>query len=145
MKSNSNLSLENQLCFPVYASSRLITRKYMPYLDELGITYPQYVILMVLWDHEPLNVTSLGSKVYLNSNTLTPLLKKMEQKGLVVKKRCDSDERTVEITLTENGRKLKSKAESIPFALANELNMPMEELEQMRKSMWKFLNNLNKE
>ena len=89
------LKLENQLCFPVYAASRLITREYQPFLDKLKITYPQYLVLMVLWEHGSLPVNDIAKKLILNTNTITPLLKRMEQQGLIIRNRSDKDERKV--------------------------------------------------
>lgn len=97
------LKLENQLCFPVYAASRLITREYQPFLDNLQITYPQYLVLMVLWENDNLSVNDIAKKLILNTNTITPLLKRMEQQGLVNRKRTDRDERKVMVQLTEQG------------------------------------------
>ena len=90
-----NLKLENQICFPVYAASRLITREYQPLLDKLGITYPQYLVLMVLWENDRLQVNDIAKKLILNTNTITPLLKRMEKQGLIIRKRSEQDERSV--------------------------------------------------
>jgi DNA-binding MarR family transcriptional regulator len=111
------LKLENQLCFPVYAASRLITREYQPYLDKLGITYPQYLVLMVLWEHGPLSVKEISSKLILNTNTLTPLLKRMMNLGIVTRKRSEEDERKVIVALTEKGESMQHEAAEIPEKL----------------------------
>ncbi|MCK7536615.1 MAG: MarR family transcriptional regulator [Marinilabiliales bacterium] len=100
------LKLANQLCFPLYAASRLITRSYQPYLDELGITYPQYLVLLVLWEHDGLTVNEISKKLILNTNTTTPLLKRLEAMGIVTRHRSGDDERKVEVTLTARGRKV---------------------------------------
>lgn len=108
------LYLENQLCFPLYAASRLTTKIYGPYLNELDITYPQYLVLLVLWQHKEQSVNDIGNRLLLESNTLTPLLKRMEQKKLIERKRSGTDERSVIISLTEKSVKLKEKAALIP-------------------------------
>lgn len=115
------LKLENQLCFPVYAASRLITREYQPYLEKLGITYPQYLVLMILWENDRLPVTDIARKLILNTNTITPLLKRMEQMGLIARKRSPEDERKVMIELTDKGRAMQEEAARIPEALVNQL------------------------
>jgi DNA-binding MarR family transcriptional regulator len=115
------LKLSNQVCFPVYAASRLIIREYKPYLDKIGITYPQYLVFLVLWETENISVNEITDKLILNTNTITPLLKRMEALGFISRKRSDSDERKVIVRLTEKGRKLRKKAASIPEMLAAEL------------------------
>ena len=109
MKKNEyeQLRLENQLCFPLYAASRAVTQKYTPYLKPLGITYTQYLVLLVLWETDGQRVSQLCEKLYLDSGTVTPLLKKMEQEDLVVRKRSSEDERVVIVSLTEKGSGLK--------------------------------------
>lgn len=111
------LLLENQLCFPLYAVSRLVTQLYTPLLDQLGITYPQYLVLLVLWERGQLPVTDIGAQLLLETNTLTPLLKRMEQKGLLLRTRATGDERKVLISLTAQGKRLKQKARCVPEAL----------------------------
>jgi MarR family transcriptional regulator, organic hydroperoxide resistance regulator len=115
------LLLQNQLCFPIYAASRLIIREYQPLLDKLGITYPQYVALLVLWEQDGITVNEMGERLILNTNTVTPLLKRMESLGLLERKRSTEDERRVIITLTEEGRGLKKKARAIPEALSGKI------------------------
>lgn len=116
------LKLENQLCFPVYAASRLITRKYQPFLDELQITYPQYLVLMVLWENDCISVNEIAKKLILNTNTITPLLKRMEQQGLLNRKREDKDERKVIVQLTKKGMNLQEEASKIPEELIKRLS-----------------------
>lgn len=111
------LKLENQICFPIYAASRLITREYQPLLDELGLTYPQYLALLVLWEQDGLPVNEIGQKLLLNTNTVTPLLKRMEAQGLVTRRRSPDDERRVIVTLTAQGRALQEQAVAIPAKL----------------------------
>lgn len=139
--SESNQFLPDQVCFPLYASSRMITRLYQPLLEDLDLTYPQYLVLLVLWDHKKLSVSELGAKLFLNTNTLTPLIRKMKEKKLLVKQRSNQDERTVFITLTEKGKDLQEKASHIPKALIKSLQMSTEDLENIRDIMWRFLDN----
>ncbi len=115
------LKLENQLCFPVYAASRLIIREYQPYLDKLKITYPKYLVLMILWEKDAVPVNDIAKKLILNTNTITPLLKRMEKQGLVKRERSVEDERKVIIQLTKEGMDLREKAKSIPEDLSKKL------------------------
>lgn len=115
--SNEALLLKNQVCFSVYRLSKLITSQYRPYLDELGITYPQYLVLLVLWEVEKTNMRELGNKLSLDTGTLTPLIKRLIDKGIVEKQRSKDDERVVYIKTTKEGNKLKTKAKSIPEKL----------------------------
>lgn len=120
------LKLTNQICFPVYAASRLITREYQPYLDAMGITYPQYLVLMVLWETDGLTVNEISKKLILNTNTITPLLKRMETLGILERKRSTEDERKVVVQLTTKGRNLRVQAAEIPYKLMEGLqNSPM--------------------
>lgn len=116
------LKLENQICFPVYAASRLITREYQPYLEELGLTYPQYLVLLVLWEQDELTVNDIAKKLILNTNTLTPLLKRMEAQGLLTRVRSRQDERKVIVCLTEAGQETQAKAAGIPERLVTGLS-----------------------
>lgn len=111
------LKLDNQLCFRLYALSRLVTRSYQPYLDKLGITYPQYLVLMVLWEQDKQPVNDIGKKLFLNTNTLTPLLKRMEADATITRERDKIDERRVIVCLTERGIKMKEDAICIPTEL----------------------------
>ena len=136
------LKLENQLCFPVYAASRLITRAYQPHLDALGLTYPQYLVLMVLWEKDKLPVNYIAEKLILNTNTITPLLKRMESNGLLIRQRSKEDERKVYIELTEKGMKLREKAASIPQALIDEIDtgdLPAEDLIKLKETLSKLI------
>ena len=112
------LRLDRQVCFPLYAATNLLTRLYGPVLAELGLTYPQYLVLLVLWETQPLSVGDLGRRLYLDSGTLTPLLKRMEQAGLVTRARDPLDERRVLIGLTPSGKAMKAKAAHVPTTLA---------------------------
>ena len=134
------LKLENQLCFPLYAAAKEVVRKYKPVLDELDLTYTQYITMMVLWEKESLNVKELGSILYLDSGTLTPLLKKLETKGYVTRCRCKEDERNLIIKITDKGEALKEKAENIPQEMTeNWLNLSKEEIHTMYHSLYKLL------
>jgi len=132
------LKLSNQLCFPVYAASRLITREYQPYLDKMGITYPQYLVLMVLWESDGISVNEIAQKLLLNTNTVTPLLKRMEVQGIVSRNRSEADERKVIVNLTQKGNNMREEASTIPENLAAGLNtgtIPMEDLVYLRDKL----------
>lgn len=145
--SYQELKLENQLCFPVYAASRLITREYQPYLDELGITYPQYLVLMILWEENEMPVNDIAKKLILNTNTITPLLKRMEKQGFVHRERSKSDERKVIVCLTKEGSELQHKAVLIPQKLgAKLLNGPLnvDELIKLKNNLSEIIDMLKK-
>lgn len=133
------LTLDQQICFPVYALSRQITSIYRPLLDALSLTYPQYLVFLVLWEEDKINVKTLGKKLYLDSGTLTPLLKRLEQRGLLIRKRSPKDERVVEVFLTEEGRKLKEKAQHIPEQLVSQFHISEEKLKQLKESVTQTL------
>ena len=122
-----SLRLCNQLCFPLYAASREIVSRYKPVLDELGLTYTQYIVLLVLWEHGTVSVKELGQKLYLDSGTLTPVLKKLEQKGLLDRRRDTADERVLNVTVTEAGLALRERALSVPERLSCVVPMNAEE------------------
>jgi DNA-binding MarR family transcriptional regulator len=126
-----NLKLSNQICFPVYAASRLIIREYQPYLDELGITYPQYLVLMLLWETDNIQVNEITQRLILNTNTITPLLKRMEAQDLILRQRSEQDERKVFIKLTEKGKALKFEAVKIPEKLTKSLLNSTISIEQL--------------
>ena len=141
------LKLENQLCFPVYAASRLIIREYQPHLDRLGITYPQYLVLMVLWEEDNLTVNDIARKLILNTNTITPLLKRMEQQGIVERKRSDEDERKVLVQLTTKGSELQEEAARIPESLVGRLansELDLNELIHLKESLNSIIRFLDK-
>ena len=125
------LKLENQLCFPLYAAAKEIVRKYKPVLDELDLTYTQYITMMVLWEKEELNVKELGSILYLDSGTLTPMLKKMEKAGWIQRKRSDKDERIVMVTITEKGEMLHDDASEVPAKMNRCLTLESEDAMQL--------------
>lgn len=115
------LKLSNQICFPLYSVSRLITKAYKPYLDEMGLTYPQYLVLLVLWENDGLTVNQITEKLLLNTNTLSPLLKRMEKMELLQRNRSSEDERSVIVQITEKGKQLKTLAMPIPENLIKTL------------------------
>ena len=121
------LKLENQLCFLLYASSREIVKRYKPLLDTIDLTYTQYIAMLVLWEKKQLTVKELGECLYLDSGTLTPLLKKLESKGLVTRVRSEKDERSLVVTLTQEGEKLKEQAVEIPLQIAGCINLTPQE------------------
>lgn len=127
------LKLKNQLCFPLYAVSKEVTRLYKPFLDPLGLTYTQYITMMVLWENDNINVKSLGDKLYLDSGTLTPLLKKLESQGFISRIRNKENERSVFIKLTEDGWNLRERAISVPEQIMGCLKVDPEEAELLYK------------
>ncbi len=129
------LLLDNQICFSLYACSREIIKKYKPMLDPLGITYTQYITLLVLWETPQINFKQLAERLKLDSGTLTPLLKKMEQAGLVKRNRDPLDERSVIITLTDQGLSLKEEAKSIPLVLFDKIDMDIEMAKKVKKEL----------
>ena len=112
-----SLALDDQLCFPLYAASRAMQQRYRPLLDALGLTYPQYLVMLVLWEGDGLSVNALGARLHLDSGTLTPMLKRMEKQGLVARNRSEEDGRVVHVHLTEEGDALSAQAESVPLQL----------------------------
>ncbi len=140
---NPLLKLENQLCFSVYALSRLITKAYQPLLDALGVTYPQYLVLLLLWEHESLTVKALGENLLLDSGTLTPLLKRMEQRGWLSRHRDARDERSVVVTIQPAGRDLQQLAQHIPTELAACFDMTQEEISTLRLHLQQLIKQLH--
>lgn len=121
MSEEEQLKLGNQICFPIYSVSRLITKAYKPYLEKMGLTYPQYLVLLVLWEHGKLSVNQIGEKLLLNTNTLSPLIKRMEKMDLLKRARSKKDERSVLVGLTEKGLSYKADATPIPQKLLKSL------------------------
>ena len=126
------LKLDNQLCFPLYAASRLVTQAYGPHLEKLGVTYLQYLVLMLLWERDGQTVRELGTRLFLDSGTLTPVLKRLERTELIRRARRGTDERTVENRLTPAGRRLKRRAASVPIALVCQIGLELEEVGRIR-------------
>lgn len=139
-----NLLLKNQLCFPLYAASKEIVKKYRPYLDKLDLTYTQYIALMVMWEKKQISAKDLGNILYLDSGTLTPVLKSLESKGLIKRSRGTDDERLLIISITEQGEMLKSKATEIPQTVAKCVNLNENEALELYRLLYKILNNVDK-
>ena len=137
-----SLKLENQLCFPLYACSKEIVRRYKTYLNRLDLTYTQYIVMMVMWEEKELNVKELGDKLFLDSGTLTPVLKKLEAKGYVTRERSKIDERTLIVTLTGSGKELREKAVDIPVGMRGCLKLSDEEMVQLRTMLNKILSDM---
>ena len=133
------LKLENQLCFPLYACSREVIKRYTPCLDTIGLTYTQYVTMLVLWEEKQLTVKELGQKLYLDSGTLTPLLKKLEGKGLIIRTRCSRDERKLIVSLTPQGEALREKALPIPEMMAKHVDLTREEIATLYRLLYKMM------
>jgi DNA-binding MarR family transcriptional regulator len=127
--------LNRQLCFAMYSASRAATAAYRPMLDELGLTYPQYLVMLVLWEEEPRSVRELGEELGLDSGTLSPLLKRLESLGLVERRRSAEDERRVEVFLTDGGTALSAKSMAIPQQLADAAGLSPAELDQLRETL----------
>ena len=139
------LLLRNQLCFPIYACAREIIKAYHEPLSALNLTYTQYLVMMVLWEEKRKNVRELGECLYLDSGTLTPLLKKLEAKGCIIRERCPEDERCVIVSLTAEGEALRKKAENVPRCMAEKSPLTKEEAETLYKTLYKLLHVLHEE
>ena len=135
------LKIENQLCFPLYACSREIIKQYKPFLDEIDLTYTQYIAMMVLWEHKTMNVKAMGGILFLDSGTLTPVLKKLESKGLITRQRSAADERNLVVTITEAGELLKDKAITVPAEIAKCSHLDPEEAATLYRILYKMLGN----
>ena len=133
------LRLENQLCFPLYACARETIKLYKPYLDELDLTYTQYIAMMVLWEKKAVTVKEMGAMLHLDSGTLTPLLKKMEAKGLLIRRRSTGDERSLIVSLTEEGEALRERAVDIPAKMSQCVNLEPEEARELYRLLYKLL------
>ena len=139
------LLLRNQLCFPIYACAREVIKAYHEPLSALDLTYTQYLVMMVLWEEKKKSVRELGECLYLDSGTLTPLLKKMEAKGYIVRERCPEDERCVIVSLTARGETLRKNAESVPRCMAEKSPLSNEEAEMLYKILYKLLHSIHGE
>lgn len=133
------LKLKNQLCFPLYACSREIVKQYKPFLDEIGLTYTQYIAMMVLWEMRSVSVKELGEALYLDSGTLTPLLKKLEAAGLITRRRDQADERSVIVELTERGEALRDRAVEIPAKVMQCIPLDMEDAKELYRILYQIL------
>ena len=133
------LKLENQLCFPLYACSRKVMKLYHPYLSELNLTYTQYICMMVLWEMRKISAKELGNRLFLDSGTLTPVLKSLEKKGLLRRYRSNEDERVLLVEITPEGDALKERAVDVPYLLGDSLDMDREEAYQLYRLLCEFL------
>ena len=141
---SQRLLLQNQLCFPLYALSRQMTALYRPYLEPLELTYPQYLVMLLLWEHKKLSLKEVGSKLWLDSGTLTPLLKRMEETGLIARKRCAEDERVLYAELSPKGMALQEKAQLIPDNVFSGLDVSENQLEQLKTELCMMLKKIGK-
>lgn len=142
MDKYDSLKLENQLCFPLYAASREIVKLYYPYLTKLGITYTQYITLMVMWDAKSISSKELGKKLFLDSGTLTPLLKELEKKGFVTRTRSKDDERNLIVEITDAGMALRDQALEVPMMVSGCISLPPDEAVTLYKTLYKILDEL---
>lgn len=139
MDKYDSLKLSNQLCFPLYAASREVVKRYKPFLDRIDLTYTQYITMMVLWEHGEITSKELGEKLFLDSGTLTPVLKKLEKKGLLSRSRDASDERNLRVSITDAGRRLKEEALSVPAGIAGCIHLEAEEALTLYRLLYKLL------
>lgn len=137
------LKLKNQLCFPLYACAKEVVKKYKPFLDEIDLTYTQYITMMVMWEQKKINVKTLGEYLYLDSGTLTPVLKKLEAKNYITRERSREDERILIISITDKGEQLKEQAASIPEKMGGCLSLSLEEAQELYCLLYKLLNNIS--
>ena len=133
------LKLENQMCFPLYVCAKEVVKRYKPYLDEIDLTYTQYITMMVFWEHKEMNVKELGAYLFLDSGTLTPVLKKLEQKGYITRKRSETDERVLNVAITQAGEALKEKAVEIPAKVGGCVKLDEAEAMQLYVLLRKLL------
>jgi DNA-binding MarR family transcriptional regulator len=139
---DAQLKLDNQLCFAVYACSREIIKLYRPYLEAIGITYTQYITLLVLWEQSPISAKVLGERLFLDSGTLTPLLKKLEKQGYLTRNRSEADERLLMVDLTEAGKSLKASAREIPYKIACGVGLDLKEGLALREALKQLTRNI---
>ena len=137
-----SLKLENQICFPLYVCSKEIIKAYKPYLDELDLTYTQYITMMVMWEHKELKVKEVGEYLYLDSGTLTPLLKRLEEKGYVTRRRSSEDERDLIVSITDSGEALREKAVTIPERLSACVDLDMQKAQALYALLYEVINRL---
>ena len=137
------LKLENQLCFPLYAASREVIKQYHPHLDELGLTYTQYIVMLVVWEERVISVKELGERLYLDSGTLSPVLKSLAAKGVLRRERSQQDERVVRVSVTEEGLSLRERAAGIPKKMDGSVPLTKEEAGELYRLLYKLLENLD--
>lgn len=134
------IKLDNQLCFSLYACAKEIVRRYKPYLDDIDLTYTQYITMMVLWEDGQINVKELGARLYLDSGTLTLVLKRLEQKNLIIRQRDVKDERSLIVSLTDEGRQLREKAVEVPYKMAGCVELDEKDAKELYRILHKMLN-----
>lgn len=140
---NASLSVDKQLCFAMYSASRAFTHLYRPFLDELGLTYPQYLVMLVLWQRDAISVKELGVELNLDSGTLSPLLKRLQGAELLVRQRSADDERSVEVALTDEGRELRDQARTIPSRMLAATGLDTDELVELRATLHRLTATVN--
>ena len=145
MNKYDSLILKNQLCFPIYLCSKEIIRRYTPILDDLDLTYTQYITMMYIWEHNTSNVKDISDALFLDSGTLTPLLKKLEAKEYITRTRSLKDERNLDVTITKKGLALRDKALSVPCEMGKCINLSEDEVKTLYSLMYKIVGNLSKE
>ncbi|MET8536581.1 MarR family transcriptional regulator [Streptomyces sp. NPDC005065] len=138
-----SLLLEDQMCFALYAAQRAVTSRYRPLLEELNLTYPQYLVMLVLWEHDALPIKTLGTLLQLDYGTLTPLLKRLQAHGFIRRERQASDERSVQITLTEQGTELRERARAVPVAMGEAVGLGPREIEDAKSFLERLTANLS--
>ncbi|AXU16172.1 winged helix-turn-helix transcriptional regulator [Streptomyces clavuligerus] len=136
-------SLDDQLCFALYAASRAVTQRYRPLLEELGLTYPQYLVMMVLWEHGTVPIKDIGTTLQLDYGTLTPLIKRLGAAQLVRRERCADDERTVHVSLTEQGTELRRRALAVPGAMSHAMALPSQDLDEAKRILRQLTSNVS--
>ena len=141
----ASLRLKNQICFPLYACSKEVVKKYRPFLDEIDLTYTQYITMMVLWENEHISAKDIGEKLFLDSGTLTPVLKSLAVKGFITRQRSKEDERVLIIDITDKGRALKDKALFVPEKVGGCVRLNPEESKQLYDLLYKLLGGLDEE
>lgn len=144
MRPDDHLKLEHQLCFSLYTASRVTTKLYRPLLDELGLTYPQYLVMLVLWEADGIMISAVGERLKLDTGTLTPLLKRLESDGLLTRTRDSADERKVVIHLTNRGRELKTRATNVPGQMFCRTGLNMEEFERLKEMLDSLISHIEK-
>ncbi|MFP4362235.1 MAG: MarR family winged helix-turn-helix transcriptional regulator [Spirochaetia bacterium] len=142
-KKLEKISLDNQCCFALYAASRAVLKAMKPYLDDLGVTYPQYLVLLVLWEEEETTVGKIAKRLYLDTGTITPLLKRMQKNELLQRRRSNNDERVVHISITKKGMDLKQRAVNMPLNRLNKSSLTEERFYRLRKELFSILEILN--
>ena len=139
------LKIENQLCFPLYAASREIIKRYKPHLDKLDLTYTQYITMMVIWEKKSISVKELGEILYLDSGTLTPVLKKLEAKGYITRHRSEKDERVLIVSVTDEGTRLRDEALTVPQAVGRCVRLEKDETDALYKLLYTLIENMEEE